>query len=702
MEINQLHNAYGFVYSITRIIVITLLSVLHIESWAQAQDNDSGIVFEQGGIDIFGNNANRNDRVRTNMIAVDGDFTVTLADGYQYNFFYYGQDGVFDYRDGNTFLRGTQQRSYFGFIRILIAPVKGSSITTEEDFELNITGKVDLNYEEKNKAVNSLPSYYGFYMLERLDKIIHLEYHTENNNSSFVFLTDTHLSGNSKKAPALIRSVLSVSGSDRVFWGGDAIPAYTASNTPEECKEAILSYWAQQKSWFTDSLADVAKVYALRGNHDMTIKMQSASGSSVRDGKGYTFSQSEVQEMICGFFKDREEVVFNPYEKGCYYYVDNPIAKVRYLALDGDSRENISGNYAWGNNEGHGISEEQLAWVKNEVLAKMPDGYALIVFCHEGLMDITYPNISNLSRFKKMAAELERFANRQDEYSTLAAAPVVVMNGHKHQDLQCIKNGILHVGTACEAPMQDYRYSMFLDDAPKRVKGTITESLFDYVIPEFNNDQFHCVRIGAGYDRDFHLKPVKMRVGERLSLKPQHLQAAYWQSYDVEGNAYDYGTKEWTIQNSIVAIRNGIIAPQKEGDAMIFAQSEDGHKEFWCIHVEGELSLEEYQAMLAACVATADSLLEEMTEPFGEDLRATLEQYNREWSTPEEYGIAIDAIESAIAVAKEMMDNMANGIRDIQSRRGDNKDVIYNLQGQRVVKPTKGIYIVNGKKMICR
>lgn len=42
--------------------------------------------------------------------------------------------------------------------------------------------------------------------------------------------------------------------------------------------------------------------------------------------------------------------------------------------------------------------------------------------------------------------------------------------------------------------------------------------------------------------------------------------------------------------------------------------------------------------------------------------------------------------------------NITNGIQKLNSKKTDN--VIYDLQGRRISKPTKGIYIVNGKKVV--
>jgi hypothetical protein len=43
-----------------------------------------------------------------------------------------------------------------------------------------------------------------------------------------------------------------------------------------------------------------------------------------------------------------------------------------------------------------------------------------------------------------------------------------------------------------------------------------------------------------------------------------------------------------------------------------------------------------------------------------------------------------------------------SGIHSVQINKANADDVIYNLQGQRIAKPQKGIYIQNGKKLIAK
>ena len=57
----------------------------------------------------------------------------------------------------------------------------------------------------------------------------------------------------------------------------------------------------------------------------------------------------------------------------------------------------------------------------------------------------------------------------------------------------------------------------------------------------------------------------------------------------------------------------------------------------------------------------------------------------------------VEELEAKAAIITEAMENLANGIKNLES---DTELYIYDLSGRRVNVMTKGIYIVNGKKVI--
>ena len=59
---------------------------------------------------------------------------------------------------------------------------------------------------------------------------------------------------------------------------------------------------------------------------------------------------------------------------------------------------------------------------------------------------------------------------------------------------------------------------------------------------------------------------------------------------------------------------------------------------------------------------------------------------------------------NAVTGAREFygFDSEATGINDVRSQKEDVRSAYYNLNGQRVAQPAKGLYIVNGKKYIVK
>ena len=49
-----------------------------------------------------------------------------------------------------------------------------------------------------------------------------------------------------------------------------------------------------------------------------------------------------------------------------------------------------------------------------------------------------------------------------------------------------------------------------------------------------------------------------------------------------------------------------------------------------------------------------------------------------------------------------LFDDDATGIQNLTPALSEGEGVVYNLRGQRVAQPTKGLYIVNGKKVIIK
>ena len=62
----------------------------------------------------------------------------------------------------------------------------------------------------------------------------------------------------------------------------------------------------------------------------------------------------------------------------------------------------------------------------------------------------------------------------------------------------------------------------------------------------------------------------------------------------------------------------------------------------------------------------------------------------------------LDAAPSGARELSLSFEDEATGVNDVKGQKEEGRDEFYNLAGQRVAQPTKGLYIVNGKKVIVK
>ena len=62
--------------------------------------------------------------------------------------------------------------------------------------------------------------------------------------------------------------------------------------------------------------------------------------------------------------------------------------------------------------------------------------------------------------------------------------------------------------------------------------------------------------------------------------------------------------------------------------------------------------------------------------------------------------LAVPAVPNAVSVKGFLLDGTPTAIEGVEAE--NNTDVIYNLSGQRVQKAQRGLYIVNGKKLMVK
>ena len=394
------------------------------------------------------------------------------------------------------------------------------------------------------------------YIYDLHQKTQRLSHISNNSGADFIFITDTHLADNDLDSPFILQFLVDNGFTRRVVWGGDAITAYGD----------IEQEWKHHQRLFLDAVRPKASYLMVRGNHEFSTKDEST-------GLGMTFTPLHTARL---FREHYEPQIIRPTDdvEACYYYLDDTSQRLRYCVFD--TTDSISSvNDGWGTIV-H-ISERQLQWMDDNALHNVPEGYSLVVFTHIGIVPETFYQAPILEPLYRILHEAE--------------APILmVISGHMHQDFQTYSDGVLHVLTGSDATYGEYSHSPFLHNF-SRQRNRASSQLLDCVCLSADRRMVDMVRIGAGYDRTFHLDRQMVSLSganHSLRLKTERLDAAdveRWICYNAEG--YECPpNKSWDPPSDIITVDNqGTINPLREGQAVVMAISRKGDKEFFTIQV---------------------------------------------------------------------------------------------------------------------
>lgn len=413
---------------------------------------------------------------------------------------------------------------------------------------------IELKYGEGSAPERDLPSYYSSHIATKKAEVASL---SSSQADGFVFWTDTHVSANALNSPLLIRELLSQTSDAKVFWGGDAVPAYTTDPAAS---------WATQVGMF-DEITNADGIYPIHGNHDLTCR-ESAESSS-----GTTLSKSDVS------LKFREvagaSAVYNTSDAASlYYYVDNPAAGIRYIVMDVYDQFQ-SGNVYWGVKPG--VSQAQMDWVFGTAVMEAPQNYKLVILSHfaPGFnKDISLVNsaLAALSAHEDYATY--SFSSRQD------LDLILVLGGHRHHDMQLNLGGTWYVQSVSDAWYPDFSRSPFAP-AVTRTPGTVYEQGLDYVSIASDYSTITMVRTGVGGNRVFNMTEIEIAEGQSLQLSSPG--ASSWTAYDT-GSTYSGGT--WSLTRTVATVSSsGVVSGLSEGHAVVAARDASDNLELFKIKV---------------------------------------------------------------------------------------------------------------------
>lgn len=465
--------------------------------------------------------------------------------------------GKFSTLEAGTYVQGSP-----GASSVLGSEISLSSLNPQEGqpfyIYFNYTNAVvpalELKYGDGSAAERSLPAYYSSHIATKKAEVAAL---SSSQADGFIFWTDTHVSANSGYSPLLIRDLLTQTSGTKVFWGGDAVPAYTSDPSAS---------WAVQVGMF-DEINNTEGIYPVHGNHDLTCRESSESSS------GVTLSKSEVSQK----FRDVSgpAAVYNMSDAASlYYYVDNVSAGIRYIVMDVYDQFQ-SGNVYWGVHEG--VSQTQMDWVFGTVVMGAPQNYKIVVLTHfapgfnAGLSSLNAA-LTALSAHEDYGTY--SFSSRQD------LELILVLGGHRHHDMQLNTDGVWTVQTVCDACYSDFSRSPFAPSIT-RSSGTIYEQGLDYVsiAPDFST--ITMVRAGVGGNRVFNMSTYEISEGQTLQLSSSG--ATSWTAYD-SSSSYDDGS--WTLTSNVATVSSsGLVTGVNEGYSVIAAEDASNNLELFKIKV---------------------------------------------------------------------------------------------------------------------
>lgn len=370
-------------------------------------------------------------------------------------------------------------------------------------------------------------------------------------SADMLYFTDTHYKHNSLDSPRIL-SFISHHGLTRlIVWGGDAITAY--GDIPSE--------WEKHQRDFLGSVSPTCNYYMVRGNHEFTAKEKET-------GKGITYTQLQTASLL--ETQSAPDVVRPSNDsEACYYYFDDTKRKLRYCVFD-TTDSIVSPSLPWCTVAR--TSRKQLEWMDRNALHNVPNGYHLVIVTHIGIAPETYVPHDTFEPLLQLVQN--------------AGAPVLmVISGHRHQDFQTYRHGVLHVLTGSDALYPDLQNSPFLHDV-KRSKKTSSAPLMDLFYFAEDRKTIHAMRIGAGYSRTFHLEPLCLSLASTHRLPSTTSLGSgpdvAWTAYDATG--YECVDESWDPPSTVMEITSeGLLRPLQTGEAVLMATNECGQKEFFSV-----------------------------------------------------------------------------------------------------------------------
>lgn len=295
-----------------------------------------------------------------------------------------------------------------------------------------------------------------------------------------LFYTDPHHmpGGNQLHAAAAIRRLAKSIPLDAIVCGGD----FSENGPKEEVEQS-------QREILNALRVPDCPVFPVKGNHD---------DNSIHDFHRKTGSVEHVIfpiESYENWLKPLEgTVAFDKgNECGLYYYYDIPDKNTRIVILNCIDIPYVTADHGLLRQNGqweYSFSERQLDWVRRKVFdfTRKPnaDEWKVVIFSHVPILQSGMTGADHEVAGGEMMWRIIRENRRH---------VVACFFGHVHYDQVQMRDDIPMISTLNAVSYKDF------DDCPEKIKGTLTETVFDIVSINFMKGELTATRFGAGEDR---------------------------------------------------------------------------------------------------------------------------------------------------------------------------------------------------------
>ncbi len=434
-------------------------------------------------------------------------------------------------------------------------------------------------------AEEGLPAYYGELLAKVAARLRGLSARCED---GFFFITDLHIPANACMSGRVLAKLVAETDVKKVLCGGDMPEAFGGKASVDR---TVAAY---REKWVAAVEGAGGDFYPAKGNHDFTIRDNPKAKS------GFTLSGKDAHDVLMDTAAVKRRAVTNPEDpEACYYYVDFPKARVRYIVAD--TTDSITSERTYWALQ-YGMGERQLRWLAEKALATIPSGWAALVMQHIPMAEIVSGERDNFAIFAPWRKILEAYQSRgratvgDRSYDFGKAGGVLLcdLTGHEHAERQTFRRGLWHVTEPCDAAYSDYIVgsSPWCRDVPYKTRGTPFEQTFEAIHFDRRANALHFTRIGGGADRTIHLGARRIEAGGTLQFALEDgRKAVEWGCFDADRTKKEQNPKNkyqhfHRYFNDVAEISNeGLLRAKKPGETVVTAFLPDGTRELFAVTV---------------------------------------------------------------------------------------------------------------------